>query len=293
MAKPQVLTIFLVGRICLVTTDERTCAVFLDARHDPSLKLRKHQPLLNAELRRVDEQLAKQAKLTIAGNCDATASDLSNYNAHAFGVWALSGFEINITGVSQKPDRNNQKELAKIANLNQIVESVAPGASFDGGILAKDPSGSAVVARLELPASASISAVTSPAGAKLAKRTFSPGSVVQRLAQFVKCEMEYEKPGNAPGLLLRHFNKEEAIPYGFQDLEEPGLTLVMSNLCNCADTEFDRDGADIDPEFVIYYQLLKKQLPAASQPKPTFIPAPGANRGGEVAACQNATKRLI
>jgi hypothetical protein len=278
MPTPQVLTLYLVGRICLVTKGKTIWALFLDAHHNPRLKLREHKPLFNAELSRVDQAVADQALLTIARPDDA----------HAVGVWPLSKVDITISGVGSGGTPN--RDIKDLADLNAIVASVDPSATFQSGIVQdKNPSKFAVLARLRLPDAANIS-TESGTGVPEA-RVFLPGKYTQSINDYVSCEMTYAKVGVPPSLKLRRFGGSQSTSYKFRDdTAGGGLTLVMSNLCSCADNRFGKNPDSIDPEFRIYYQLLKTALPAKNEPVPRVDRTPITTGGSGIPECYNACR---
>jgi hypothetical protein len=191
---PQVLTLFLVGRICLITKGKTIWALFLDARHDTSLKLREHRPLLNAELGRVQQAVADRALLTISRYDDA----------RAVGVWPLSKFDMTISGV--QPSAPPNRDIKGLADLNAIVASVDPKATIEPGIVqAKNPRGFAVLARLRLPDEANVSTVSGSVTGVPEARIFLPGNYTQTTDDYVKCDMAYAKVGEPPKLHLRPF----------------------------------------------------------------------------------------
>src|SRR5262249_55987256 len=160
--------------ICLVSKGKggNIIAVFLDARHNEDLKLEEHRPLLAVPLSMIDAQkIADRAVLTTVTFVRPTGETKDLVDA--LGVWSISGYDMTLSGVDA--GSTGKVDIADVADLNAIVKSVDPKAQFEGGILGSNPKRHGVLARLKLPASANITAVTEDPTPKV----FQPGGHTQ------------------------------------------------------------------------------------------------------------------
>ena len=82
------LVIYLVGRVCLVTEDADTWAVFLNAEHEHQLGLRKHTPLLSAPMSMVATQKVAGQALMTSGTF-VSAIGRPDPLMDSMGVWSL------------------------------------------------------------------------------------------------------------------------------------------------------------------------------------------------------------
>jgi len=298
---PKTLVINLVGRICLVKGSERhrqtepqdghhrapaeggerkpvegkgnkvLCAVFLDARANRQLGLRKHVPLLSVPLSMVKSQeVADEARLT--GVTFVNPLPAGGNQVDSLGTWKLAGQDIRIGGASADA---GEVSIDNVPDLNAIVATVHPGATLESGILDSDPSGFGILARLWLPASATLKAITEDHGVK----TFQPGGGHRRpIAAYVQCTIPFANNLEAPVLRTRQFNNGRLFDYRFDAHGYNQLTVTMSNICNCVNeaTEYGPDAVSDDPEFRIYYQLVRTVL--LQEPVPTIVPTRGARQ---------------
>jgi hypothetical protein len=185
------------------------------------------------------------------------------------GIWSLAGHDMTIGGAAAG---SGSVKIRNVPNLNKIVASVDPNATFERGILDPNPSRFGVLARLRLPSSAKVTAITEDRTDKI----FQPGGHTQQIASYVRCEIPFANDLQAPSLRLRTFRGGRRSSYRFDAQKYDELTLTMSNLCNCLnDTKNDKKAVIDDPEFSVYYRLVKKpglrQKPLPSIPKPVPV----------------------
>jgi hypothetical protein len=183
----------------------------------------------------------------------------------SMGIWKLDGLDLEILNSAKPP---GTLRIRDVANLNAIVASVDPGkpATFKS-ILASAPP-SEVVARLKLPSSARVTAITEDP----VERTFYPGNYTQPLATYVRCRIPFADDIDEPILRMRSFGGDTIPDFKFDAHKYNELTLTMSNLCKCVDEKEysekehgereykkrmnDPDNIIDDPEFSVYNMLL-------------------------------------
>ena len=276
--KPR-LTIDLVGRICLVWKAGQAWAVFLKASKDSKFHTRRsHMAVMNLPLFRVQRQsVADQAKMVIGTVGKPEGKPI----ADSVGVWSLSGYDMRLLGV--KGDGTGVRRPKNLANLDAIVHSVSTGSQFKSGILSNDPRPYGIVARLKIPKDATIKGVVE----NNTTRTFQPGGHQQVLADFIRISIPFETPSKGPTLRLKRFGAKKGQPFKFQ-ARGRDLTLTMSNLCRCVEQDEPKTPAGTvseDREFVVYYKLLQKPLPANRRPVPQVPVTPKGTEGIDVPEC--------
>ena len=192
-----VLTIDLVGRICLVRRSGQTWAVFLKASRDRSFNIRRsHMPALNVPLDRVTSQrIADKSKMVIGAVGRVKAKSI----ADSLGVWSLAGYDMTLSGVLDTGD--GVQRISKLADLNKIVETVRSGSTFQRGILAEDPRPFGIAARLKIPKGAFVEGVVEDP----APRTFVPGMHKQVLADFIRVRIPFKNAGRGPDAPVEAF----------------------------------------------------------------------------------------
>ncbi len=127
--RPSMLTIDLIGRICLVWKKEQAWAVFLKAGKDPKFHTRRsHMAALNLPLGRVKQQSVADRSKMVIGTVRRAGKSL----ADSMGVWSLADCDMHLLGV--KGDGTVAPRPRHLANLNKIVDSVRPGSQFNYGI---------------------------------------------------------------------------------------------------------------------------------------------------------------
>jgi hypothetical protein len=294
--KPKTLVIDLVGRICLVKGKEwkkgkehgqiepdkkykkepeeednkGLWAVFLNARANRQLGLRKHVPLLSVPLSMVKSQEVADEALLTGVTFVKRLQETDSY-VDSLGMWKLAGQDMTISGIAAE---GGKVRIREVANLNAIVASVDKTATFESRILDSDPSGFGVLARLWLPASANVTAITEDSD----RKTFQPGGHTQKIATYVRCEIPFADDVKAPVLRTRQFNNGRRFDYRFSAQSYGQVTVTMSNLCNCVNetTEYGPDATSDDPEFRVYYQLVRTVLD--EEPVPTIPRTSGARQ---------------
>ena len=281
IAMPKRLVIDLVGRICMVRHHGDLWALFVKIDCEPVRRereesereqrqpeqrepeQREHVPLLSVPLSMLKWQTdANRALLT--GATFVQSVPKNRWLVDKLGLFPIGGYDITITNPGPGP---RTVDIEDAADLNAIVESVAPGTKFETGIVtSSNPSGFGVMARLRLPDSGIVTAITEDPTLK----TFDPGGHTQRLASYVRCVIPFESDLKPPALKLEPFKGIEGptITYDFNATKYE-LTLTMSNLCNDISmySEYDEDERENDgkhpvdvpedPEFKAYYQFVK------------------------------------
>jgi len=279
------LVIDLVGRICMVTRKDELWAVFLKIPpEDKEIaisgkdKLLDHYPLLSVPLSMLDSNVkeAKGAVLTAVTRVKRLNEE--EMLLDKMGIWRLDGQEITI----EKGDSNisGTVDIVDAADLNAIVASVGVLPVFEPGVLAEtNPAKFGITARLRLPKSADVTAVTEDRTVK----TFVPGGHIQHLASFVRCKIPFAGDYGSPAIRLRPFQKDDParvaeqrerqdstmLDFRFNATLHDEVTVTMSNVCSCIE---DYDRASDDPEFFVYYNLLKRPDELRGAPVPTSVP---------------------
>jgi len=286
MAAKARLIIDLIGRICLVKDNGQRWAVFLKADRSKTFRTRRaHIPALTAPLDRVASQDAADKSIITVGSFTRGKGKAL---AESLGVWPLRGYDIEIAGVAT--NKKGAVRLSRLANLRAIVKAVDPKATFDTArILAKnpDPNHSGIIARLKIPKGASISARMEDSRV----RTFVPGRPAhqQKLADYIHIEIPFANPFAGPALKLRRFGSTKANRLKFLVHGRDDLKLTMSNLCNCVEqpTVKTANGTMVseDREFVVFYRLLTRNLPANRRPVPQVANSGGYASGVDIPEC--------
>jgi hypothetical protein len=276
--RPTMLTINLVGRICLVWKDGQAWAVFLKANKDSRYHTRRgHMPAMNLSLHRVKRQsVADQSKMVIGSVGNLGGKPL----ADSVGVWSLSNYDMRIQGV--RTDGPGARRTKNVADLNAIVQSVRAPSDFEPRILSKDPRPYGIVARLRIPKGATISGVVEDP----VTRTFQPGGYAQVLADFIRVRIPFATPSKGPTLRLARFGAKKSQSFKFQ-ANAGDLTLTMSNLCQCVEQPAPptpSGNINEDREFVVYYKLLRTPLPPKRRPAPQ-VPLSSITTGIDVPEC--------
>jgi hypothetical protein len=262
------LVIDLVGRICMVTKRNDLWAVFLNIPENPKRNLREHRPLLGVPLSMVKSQNEADAALLTAATF-VKRLKATRRSVDQLGIFQLGGQDLTIRGAAAG---TGPVRIADAADLNKIVASVDPTATFEPRILGPRPSRFGISARLRLPSSATVTAITEDRTIK----TFWPGGHRQRLASYVRCEIPFANDLRPPVLRSRAFKGGRPFDYRFDATRYDELTLTMSNLCNCAgETGYNKEGMVEDAEFSVYYQLVRKPG-LREQPLPTIPNERGA-----------------
>jgi hypothetical protein len=269
---PKRLTVLLVGRICIVTERNDVWAVFVDARSNRRLALRDHVPLLTAPMSMVASQrIADEAKFTSATFVNPIVAPPGAVLPliDSMGIWSIAGNDMRFTGIAAGARVLNIQDLP---DLNAIMRDADPAFRFEHGILDDNPRRFAVSARLKLPSSGRITAVTEDSKVK----NFVPGKHAQAIASFVRCEFDFKNDQTAPSLVLRRFGSKRELAYRFDARRYMEIPITMSNLCNCAKPARPRRianaGAIDDPEFALYYELLQTRRP--NPPPLPVVPLP-------------------
>jgi hypothetical protein len=262
------LVIDLVGRICMVTKKNDLWAVFLNIPANPKLKLREHRPLLSVPLSMVKSQKeANAAQLTAVTYVKRMKS--TRRWVDQLGIFRLEGQDLTIGGAAAG---TGSVRIADVADLNKIVARVDPKATFEPRILGPHPGRFGIDARLRLPSSAKVTAITEDPTIK----TFLPGGHRQKLASYVRCEIPFANDLRPPVLRSRAFKGGRRFDYRFDATRYNEVTLTMSNLCNCAgELGYVPDGMVEDTEFSVYYQLVRKPG-LIKKPLPTIPKERGA-----------------
>ena len=255
------LILHLVGRICLVTKDGRMTAVFLDAQHNPDLDVDVHKPLLGTSLENVYSQKCAEGLLATIGTFGKAYKPRV---PDSLGIWELSGYDITIGGVDQSS--KGSRKIDDLADLNAIVAALKLGVRIESRVLEGNPRKYGALARLHLPSAANVEAIA----VDNKKRTFWPGGHTQKLAEFVTCEIPI-KPLKGPTLHFATFDGKRSEPLKLVT-HGGDVTVMMSNLCNCVDTDYlptTRGWIPEDEEFKIYYELLSSpELAIDNRPTP-------------------------
>ena len=248
-------------------------AVFLKANKDSKFHTRRsHMAVMNLPLVRVKSQsVADQSKMVIGTVGKLGGKPL----ADSVGVWSLSDYDMRVVGV--QGDGTGVRRTKNLANLDAIVNSVSTGSQFKSGILSNDPRPYGIVARLRIPKGATITGIVEDNNT----RTFQPGGHQQVLADFIRVSIPFATPSKGPTLRLKRFGAKTGQSFKFQ-ARGADLTVTMSNLCRCVEqTEPQTPSGTVseDREFVVYYKLLRRALPANRRPVPQ-VPVSTKNTSG-------------
>jgi len=295
MAKRLVL--HLVGRICLVTKDADTWALFVNARHNTKLGLREHTPLLNVPLSMVASQdVADAAHVTSATFVNPLATLIPTGATaplvDSLGIWKIGGFDMSFDGLN---DGSGKGTIDALPDLSLLAKQADLPNDVKTGIFDTNPTPAAVLARLKFPKNADIKAVTED----FAKKTFEPGGHKQVVATYVKYEADFTNDLIGPILNLKKFVGGRPKSYKFDGQRYDEIHLTMTNLCNCVKPEppLRTPAGDLvdDPEFGLFYELLKRPPASNKRPVPVIPAPPGAGLtasfgGIRVIQCYNAAK---
>lgn len=247
----------------MVRKGHQMTAVFMDAGHNPALRIPEHKPILGTSLERIKSEKHAASSTVTIGAVQKVAGKMA---ADSYGLWDISNRDITIEDVDIS--KNGRRRLQYVANLNEVLGKVKPDATFEAGILGGKPRTCGVIARLHLPSAAGVAGVVVDNNV----RRFMPGRWMGKVADYIRCDMPLLSD-RGPTVVLSKFSGSTVSQITLDALSGD-ITMTLSNLCNCVDQvlkpgQGGKPWVRDDDEFKLYYELVKApRLPIKVRPIP-------------------------